>query len=772
MLTLAYYILKITICSGILYGYYLIALRDKIFHKWNRFYLLAAIVISLAAPLIKINVWQNTDEPKTQVVQLLQVVNTGDEFVNEYTRDNGNFQINASNLSLFIYIIVSVFLFAFLVNTLLKIHRLKKKCQQTIVEGINFITTNAKGSPFSFFNNIFWNENIDIGTSTGKQIFKHEVAHVQERHSYDKIFINVLLIFFWINPFFWIIRKELNMIHEFIADKKALEDSDTEAFAAMILQATYPNQQFNLANNFFYSPIKRRLLMLTKNKNPKINYLSRMLVLPFAAMVFFAFTLKMKTINSADNYNGKKITVVIDAGHGGDDKGISSNNIYEKDLALSIAKEIKDLNKNDKINIILSREDDKTISVKDRTLFSNANNADLFVSIHIDGEENKNSNSGLSILIPKNDNAYLKESKLFGTDILESFRTNYQLQISSDLKQPDKGVWILNANQCPAVLIEAGFLTTQKDLEYLSKTKTQKIIAQNILDGIEKYAAQAITLQTNNKISVSDTVPKLKDFVVKADRKDSALIIVDGVEFGRDTKNLTSISPNSIQSISVLKGEAAIKKYGEKGRNGVIEIIKKNENINTTIIRKDTPIIKTDPLYIVDGKEISKPEIANISPNNIQSINVLKGESAVKKYGEKGKNGVVEIITKPSISMIQTDNDKIFTKVEIEPSFPGGQEAWIRYIQKVIGNNVDMLIKENSNGTCVVQFIVDTDGSVIDVKAITMANTKLAEVAINAIKKGPAWNPALQNGHIVTSYKRQPISFKIDDKIVTKSEPE
>ena len=385
MLILAYYILKVTICSGILYGYYLIALRDKIFHKWNRFYLLAAIVISLAAPLIKINIWQNADEHKTKVVQLLQVVNTGDEFVYEYSTDNVNFQINISNLSLFIYIVISGLLFAFLVRTLLRINRLKKNCQQTIVEGINFINTHAKGTPFSFFNTIFWNENIDISTSTGKQIFKHEVAHVQEKHSYDKIFINVLLIFFWINPFYWLMRKELNMIHEFIADKKALEDCDTEAFAAMILQATYPNQQFNLANNFFYSPIKRRLLMLIKNKNPKINYLSRMLVFPLTALVFFAFTLKMKTINSTNTYTGKKMIVVIDAGHGGEDRGISVNNIAEKDVALAIAKEIKDLNKNDKINIILSREDDKTISVKDRVIFSKANNADLFISIHLDG---------------------------------------------------------------------------------------------------------------------------------------------------------------------------------------------------------------------------------------------------------------------------------------------------------------------------------------------------------------------------------------------------
>src|SRR5450759_4607028 len=244
MLTFAYYLLKIIICSGILYGYYLIALRDKVFHKWNRFYLLVAVVLSLLAPLIKINVWQESNAPKTQVVQFLQVVSTGDEFVYEYTKDKGNFQINASNLSFFIYIIVSGLLLAFLIQTLLKINRLKRNNKQTMVEGVNFINTNAKGTPFSFFNNIFWNDKIDINTATGKQIFQHEVAHVQEKHSYDKVFINIILIFFWINHFFWLIRKELNIIHEFIADKKALEDSDTAAFAAMILQATYPQQQF------------------------------------------------------------------------------------------------------------------------------------------------------------------------------------------------------------------------------------------------------------------------------------------------------------------------------------------------------------------------------------------------------------------------------------------------------------------------------------------------------------------------------------------------
>ena len=782
MLTFAYYLLKIIICSGILYGYYLIALRDKIFHKWNRFYLLAAVVLSLAAPLIKINIWQKSDEPKTQVIHFLQVVNSNDEIVYEYTKNNSYFKMNASDLAAFIYVITSGFLLAFLIQTLYKINRLKNKYQQTVLAGINFINTDANGTPFSFFNNIFWNDKIDINTQTGKQIFRHEVVHVQEKHSYDKIFINIILIFFWINPFFWLIRKELNIIHEFIADKKALEDSDTAAFAAMILQATYPQQQFTITNNFFYSPLKRRLLMLTKNKNPKISYASRLLVLPLAALVFFAFAIKMKTISSINNYTGKKITVAIDAGHGGDDKGISANNIYEKDLALSIAKEIKDLNKNDKINIILSRETDKNISVKDRVIFSKANNADLFVSIHVDGEVNKNTHSGLSVLIPKDNNAYLKESKLLGTDILESFRTNYQLQIPNDLKQPDHGVWILNANQCPAVLIETGFLTTQKDFEYLTKNENQKTIAQNILTGIEKYAMQNLLIQ-NKKILIQDTVPVENNNTVIIKPKKALYHGINIIKAEMKSDNIITLSLANGKTVEISKDDAV--------------------NLGFTIFTPPVIIKNQEALIFVDGieKGRNKTILNSIAPKSIQTISVLKGEEAIKKYGNKGKDGVIEITTKrqvismnnsiPKNSDLKKENENvaiydstgnpigykninpkmtddevrqvpiIFTKVEVPPAFPGGEQAWTRYMTKIIKENIDELANENKSGTCHVKFIVNTDGTVSDVHVTTMEGTALAKVALNAIKKGPKWVPAMQNGHIVAAYRDQPITFTI-----------
>lgn len=736
MLTIAWYLVKVIICSGILYGYYYAALRNKIFHQWNRFYLLAAVVLSLSVPFIKINIWQKPEQPATQVIQLLQVVTSGDEVVYNYTRSRCILHIDAITASTFIYVIISSVLFTILFLNVLKILRLRNKQNSIYVDGINLINTDAKGTPFSFFNYIFWNNKIDIESASGKQILKHELVHVKEKHSYDKIFINIVLIFCWCNPFFWFYRKELNTIHEFIADKKAVEDSDTAAFAAMILQSTFPTQSFLITNNFFYSPLKRRLAMLIKNKNPRISYISRILVLPFAALVFFAFTIKMKKIKSNAIHSDKKITVVIDAGHGGEDVGAKSlNGIYEKDITLSIAKKIKELNSDENIKLVFTREEDKLLNVRDRVNFATAKGADLFISVHVnavgvDANPNANSYSGLMLFIPANNNGYLQKSKALGSAMIESFKNNYGLPINNNLNQRERGIWILNENTCPAIIIEPGYLTTASDEQYLTRKENIDQIAKNILAGIEKYVQQKIELV---QLKNNDTIPPDKDASNKS--KEQEIRLHD----------------------------------------------------------MGTPL---PPLYILDGKKISISELNNLSPNSIKTIDVLKGESAIKKYGDKAKNGVVEIMTKKDellgeikpdtppttgtskdVTVQLKENDrtpgnqnqanKIFTKVETEAQFPGGKEAWSKYITKIIREHIDELTDAKNSGTCRVRFIVYEDGSIADVTVLTMQGTKLAEVSTDAIRKGPKWIPATQNGHVVTSYKEVPITFTIQDQNIS-----
>lgn len=848
MIVFAWYLLKVLIVSGILCGYYFIALKDKIFHRWNRFYLLFTIVLSLLLPFISIDVLQSQAGEGT-VIKVLQSVTMQDEIVIELGKKS---LLTTDTLIIAGYTLISLIFVITLLLTFIRIYRIRKRYPSTEVDGINFINTDARGTPFSFFNSIFWNRSIDLHSDSGQQIFNHEIAHVKEKHTHDKLFINVVLLFFWINPFFWLIRKELNMIHEFIADKIALEDSDINAFAEMILSSVYPGQQFSITNNFFYSPIKRRLLMLSKNKNSKANYVSRILVLPLAAVVFMAFALKMRTAKPAQIYNGEPITVIIDAGHGGLDAGAMSQGIKEKDLTLAIAKEIKDLNTNKNINIILSRDNDQNIPVKNRVNFAIEKNADLFVSIHINSQMGGESENGLNVVIPKEDNAYLSPSKLLGSSIVQSFKNNSPLKVSDKLVQLNMGLWVLKANQFPAVLIQAGFLTSQKDLSYLLQSPNQQTIARNILNGIENYAQNRV----NQASIITDTIPEMyyqnkkvtgmsvrpkqdnikvtyndgsEEIISKeeADKRgfilpppppaaprtpnappppapptlgklpENALIILDGKEVDKAT--ISKVSPESIANINVFKGEKSTYRFGKKGQNGVVEIITKNSENQTkeddkieiiadsVFIHGSGTIAKgshSNPIFILEGKEISESEMKQIPPDNIASISIYKNGGAEHKYGTKGKNGVVEIYTKSSEELnnknftveavsirkiegsgIKTDTipDKVYTKVEEEAQFPGGKQTWSKYITRQIMAVKDTFT-EKDFGTCMVRFIVDKNGTVSDVRATTMQGTNLARVSIEAIRKGPKWTPAMQNGRKVNAYRLQPVTLSNPDK--------
>lgn len=294
MLPFFWYMLKVMICSGILLGYYWLFLRNKIFHQYNRFYLLAALLLSLLLPLLKIDFWQQ-DAQSGQVIRVLQAVSAGDEYMSNIVVTAQTSNWSMQDIYSIVYWLVSIIFFMVMLRTLFLIWTLLKRHPVQLIDEVSFVNTNNSSTPFSFLKFIFWNSNIDIDTNTGRQIFRHEVAHIQEKHTYDKLFVNTILVFGWCNPFFWLYRKELNMIHEFIADRKAVSDSDTADFAAMILQAAYPHHQFELTNNFFYSPIKRRLLMLTKNKNPRVNYFARIMALPLAFLIFAAFSLKARS---------------------------------------------------------------------------------------------------------------------------------------------------------------------------------------------------------------------------------------------------------------------------------------------------------------------------------------------------------------------------------------------------------------------------------------------------------------------------------------------
>jgi len=172
--------------------------------------------------------------------------------------------------------------------------------------------------------------------------------------------------------------------------------------------------------------------------------------------------------------------------------------------------------------------------------------------------------------------------------------------------------------------------------------------------------------------------------------------------------------------------------------------------------------IQFTPPKIVKDEEVVKPPVENArieeAKVDVKTVEGTKDVGIVAPPVEE-KSQAIE-----APKVVAAEEDKVFTKVEIEASFPGGDAGWSRYVKNAIESHIDELTEAGQSGQCRVRFIVSKDGAVSDVVALTMKGSKLAEVAENAIRKGPKWTPAQQNGRHVNAYREQPVTFTIQDQ--------
>jgi beta-lactamase regulating signal transducer with metallopeptidase domain len=288
MLPLFIYILKAILISGILLGYYWIVLRNTRFHYYNRFYLVGTVLLSLVLPLLDLQ-WFTFSapaaEPVQQVVQYIYNSRAATEVQSTLSWE----QVLAIGLFLVSAILVCFFLFG-----IYRVYQIKAKGKVSVTERFDFIETALDEAPFSFFRNLFWRKDLPINDETGQRMLKHELTHIEHHHSLDKVFTSFATYIFWMNPFFWLIRKELEVVHEFIADEEAIAGGDAAALAEMLLKAHYHSTILSVGQSFFYSSIKRRIIMLTSSKKVSYSYARRILILPVAIgiLALLSFTIK------------------------------------------------------------------------------------------------------------------------------------------------------------------------------------------------------------------------------------------------------------------------------------------------------------------------------------------------------------------------------------------------------------------------------------------------------------------------------------------------
>ena len=277
------YLLKSTILSGIFFAYYTFFLKNTIYHAYNRFYLLASMGLSLVIPCFHLSMFTIAQEelPAAQILM--------------YLTQNSTASVQEISFSweLFGLGLVSFLFLAYLIFSIVRLYVLKMKSPVTKMGEFDFIETDLDEAPFSFFNNLFWKKSISFEDETGRKIWQHELSHIRQKHSIDRLFSQMICSIFWINPLNWIIQKELQNIHEFIADRDSVGAGEVDAFAKMLLKTYYGNHFLNPSHSFYYSSIKRRIIMLTTSKSPKYAYLRKVAVLPLLAFILALFSIQL-----------------------------------------------------------------------------------------------------------------------------------------------------------------------------------------------------------------------------------------------------------------------------------------------------------------------------------------------------------------------------------------------------------------------------------------------------------------------------------------------
>ncbi|MGE5439310.1 MAG: M56 family metallopeptidase, partial [Bacteroidota bacterium] len=278
-----FYLLQSSFSFMIFYLFYMARLKKETVHYMNRVYLLMAGIFSITVPLFRFSL-PSGDAGRTITLYLEPVL------IGSSTKaaDSG---IDPYYLLWTGYLIISAALLARFLWRLYQISKLGDYSAPVIIQGHKTILLDEGHSPFSFFKTIFLPKG-NLEDPALSTLILHEEAHIKSLHSVDIIFFEVLTILQWFNPFVWLMKRELEAQHEFIADTEVINNgTDSTEYKSTLLAFAFRAGGNSMTNNF-NSLLKRRFEMLGKEKSTKIAKLKFLLSFPLVllVMVFFGMT--------------------------------------------------------------------------------------------------------------------------------------------------------------------------------------------------------------------------------------------------------------------------------------------------------------------------------------------------------------------------------------------------------------------------------------------------------------------------------------------------
>ena len=290
------YLLKSATCLGLLLAFYHLVLEKEKMHSFNRFYLLGSILFSFLAPLYVIYI-----DVEPIIIEQIASPITFNSTENITSKVIAEESTNYTFIIMCIYCLISSILLLRFGRNLYRII-LKTKNSTTIkYRKANLVLVDDKILPHTFWNYIFINKNDYEKKNIEKELFTHELTHVTQKHTLDILLLELLQIFFWINPCFIWLKKAIQLNHEFLADENVInQHKNTFQYQYLLLNKAAWKNEYYLASNLNYALTKKRLKMMTTQSSQAKILFKKLAVIPLLTGFVFLFAERVEAQEKVD----------------------------------------------------------------------------------------------------------------------------------------------------------------------------------------------------------------------------------------------------------------------------------------------------------------------------------------------------------------------------------------------------------------------------------------------------------------------------------------
>ena len=628
------YILKSSVCLAIFYLFYRLLLARETFHRFNRFSLLGILLLSCLLPLVEVSVKQETEVHQTmltleQLLMMADAVNATEAGARAETAT-----VTWIQVALLVYLAGIVF-FAFrnvysLVRLLMLLKSGKKEDIGSYLPGrkerVTLIVHNCDIAPFSWMGYIVISRK-DL-EENGREILIHELAHIHNRHSWDLLVADVCIFFQWFNPASWLLKQELQNIHEFEADETVIKEGvDAKQYQLLLIKKAVGTRLYSMANSFNHSSLKKRITMMLKKKSNPWARLKYLYVLPLAAIAVAAFA-RPEISSELDEISAVKVNDLT---------------------AIMKTEEVKSPEKHPA----------KEIKVQGQVLEKSTNAPVVGASVIIKGTTSgtiTDLDGNFVISMPVGATlsvSYInmKTKELTITEKLIGKIKSLKVYLEGEITTKTQEVVVVGYGGGEEASDEVPVFRVVEEMPEFpgGMGECLKFLGKNI-----KYPVEAQKAGVQGKVIVQ--------FVVEKDGNIANPKVVRSIDPDLDGEAIRVISIMPKWKPGMQKGQPVRVKYTVPvtfrldGKD-----IKSNEarhlELKTDTVFQENPLRigketfslkdwKEKPLLIVDGIEKPYSQMEKMNASDIESISVLKDAAGTAIYGAKAKNGVILITTK------------------------------------------------------------------------------------------------------------------------------